>query len=258
VVVIYALVMTFAVVVTIVDTIVIGGIGALIGFIPPSGDWTRRLARVWAQIILWSALIRVKVEGAGRVPADGPVVFMANHESWLDIPVLLVAIPGQVRFLAKSSLFSIPFLGWAMRSMGFIPVDRENRRTAIRSFEEAAARIRAGRSVLVFPEETRTSDGSLLPFQRGGFLIALKAAQPIVPVGIDGARRCMPKYNYLVRPGRITVRFGDAIPTVGRAVSEKTALMEATRNAIAVLRGTPGDVRTNAPAAVAAGSGAEE
>jgi 1-acyl-sn-glycerol-3-phosphate acyltransferase len=252
VVVIYALVMAFAVAVTVLDTIVVGGLGALVGFIPPRGDWTRRLARVWAQLILWSALIRVKVEGAERVPAGGPVVFMSNHESWLDIPVLLVAIPGQVRFLAKSSLFSIPFLGWAMRSMGFIPVDRENRRTAIKSFEAAAARIRAGRSVLVFPEETRTSDGSLLPFQRGGFLIALKAGLPIVPVGLDGARRRMPKHCYVVRPGRITVRFGDPIPTAGRAVSEKLALMEAARNAIAVLRGTPGDVRTvNAAVAVA-------
>ncbi len=253
-VVIYALVMAVAVLVTIVDTFFIGGLGAIVGFIPPRGDWTRRLARWWARFILWSALIRVKVEGAERVPTAGPVVYMANHESWLDIPVLLVAIPGQVRFLAKSALFSIPFLGWAMRSMGFIPVDRENRRTAIKSFEAAAARIRAGRSVLVFPEETRTADGSLLPFQRGGFLIALKAALPIVPVGIDGARRCMPKFNYVVRPGRITVRFGDPIPTTGRAVSEKAVLMETARNAIAVLRGTPKDVREAVAAAAPAGT----
>ena len=251
-VVIYALVMAFAVVVTILDTIVIGGLGALVGFIPPRGDWTRRMARVWGQLILWSALVRVKVEGAQRVPTGGPVVYMANHESWLDIPLLLVAIPGQVRFLAKSSLFSIPFLGWAMRSMGFIPVDRENRRTAITACEAAAARIRAGRSVLVFPEETRTEDGSLLPFQRGGFLIAIKSGLPIVPVGLDGARRSMAKFSYVVRPGKIVVRFGDPIPTAGRAVSDKTALMEATRNAIAVLRGTPGDVRGSAPAATAA------
>jgi len=247
--VIYALVMAFAVVVTVVDTIVVGGLGALVGVIPPRGDWTRNLARWWARFILWSGFIRVRVEGAARVPADVPVVFMSNHESWLDIPVLMATIPGQVRFLAKKSLFSIPFLGWAMRAMGFIPVDRENRRTAIKSFETAAARIRAGRSVLVFPEETRTSDGKLLPFQRGGFLIALKAALPIVPVGIDGARRCMPKYNYLLRPGRITVRFGEPIPTAGRAVSEKTALMAETRDAIAVLRGTPADAGERAPVA---------
>ncbi|MFH1177757.1 MAG: lysophospholipid acyltransferase family protein, partial [Acidobacteriota bacterium] len=217
-------------------TIIVGGYGALVGFIPPRGDWTLRAARLWARIILGSALIRLKVEGAEQVPRDQPVVFMANHESWVDIPGLLAAIPVQVRFLAKKALFSIPFFGWAITSMGFIPVDRENRRTAVKSFEDAAARIRAGRSVLVFPEETRTPDGNLLPFQRGGFLIALKAALPIVPVGLDGARRCMPKRSYLVRPGTLVVRFGAPISTAGRGVTDKTALMEQTRRAIDQLR----------------------
>ena len=236
-VVLYFLVTLFAALVTIVDTIVMGSYGALVGRIPPKGDWTRKGARLWARIICWAAFVRIRVEHAARVPLPGPVVFMSNHESWLDIPVLLVAVPGQVRFLAKKSLFSMPFLGWAMRAMGFIPVDRENRRTAIKSFEDAAARIRAGRSVLVFPEETRTSDGALLPFQRGGFLIALKAGLPIVPVGIDGARRCMPKHNYLVRPGRITVRFGEPIPTEGLGVTAKGELMEKVRVQMETLRG---------------------
>jgi 1-acyl-sn-glycerol-3-phosphate acyltransferase len=239
VVVIHALVTLFAMLVTIVDTIVLGSYGALVGQIPPKGDWTRKGARLWARIICWAAFVRVRVEHADRVPLPGPVVFMSNHESWIDIPVLLVAIPGQVRFLAKKALFSIPFLGWAMRAMGFIPVDRENRRTAIKSFEDAAARIRAGRSVLVFPEETRTPDGNLLPFQRGGFLIALKAGLPIVPVGLDGARRCMPKHNYLVRPGRVTVRFGEPIPTEGRGVTAKAELMEQVRVQMEALRGNP-------------------
>jgi len=251
VVVLNTLVTLFAALVTIVDTIVMGSYGALVGAIPPKGDWTRRGARLWARIICWAALVRIRVEHADRVPLPGPVVFMSNHESWLDIPVLLVAVPGQVRFLAKKSLFSIPFLGWAMRAMGFVPVDRENRRTAIRSFEEAAARIRAGRSVLVFPEETRTTDGKLLPFQRGGFLIALKAGLPIVPVGIDGARRCMPKHTYLVKPGRVTVRFGVPIPTEGLGVTAKGELMEKMRVQMETLRGNPvGAVR------VVEGSGA--
>jgi 1-acyl-sn-glycerol-3-phosphate acyltransferase len=146
-------------------------------------------------------------------------------------------VPGQVRFLAKKSLFSVPFLGWAMRAMGFIPVDREHRATAVRSFEEAAERIRAGRSVLLFPEETRTTDGSLLPFQRGGFLIALKAALPIAPVGLEGARRCMPKHSYLLRPGTIVVRFGELVPTAGLGVTAKNQLMERVRRDIEMLRG---------------------
>lgn len=220
-----------------VNTIISGLIGTVIGFIPPRGDWTLRGARVWARLVLLGGFIRLRAEGGERVPRDTPVVFMSNHESWLDIPALLATIPIQVRFLAKKSLFSWPFFGWAIASMGFIPVDRKNRRTAVKSFEEAAARIRAGRSVLIFPEETRTVDGSLLPFQRGGFLIALKAGIPIVPVGLKGPRRCLPKHSYLLRPGTIVVRFGDAVPTAGWGVTDKGELMAQVRRAIEGLRG---------------------
>ena len=227
----------FALLVATVDTVIAGSIGAVVGRVPPQGDWTRTCARVWARVALWAAMVRLEVEGVERVPADTPVVFMANHESWLDIPMLLVAIPGQVRFLAKKSLFSVPFLGWAISAMGFIPVDRKNRRTAVKSFEEAAARIKAGRSVLVFPEETRTRDGQLLPFQRGGFLIAMKADLPIVPVGLDGPRRLLPKYSYLLRSGRVRVRFGEPVPTVGRSVTAKAELIDEVRAAVDRLRG---------------------
>jgi 1-acyl-sn-glycerol-3-phosphate acyltransferase len=220
-----------------VNTILAGLIGSVIGFIPPRGDWAVRGARIWARLVLLGGFIRLRVEGAERVPRDTPVVFMSNHESWLDIPALLAAIPVQVRFLAKKSLFSWPAFGWAIASMGFIPVDRQNRRTAIKSFEEAAARIRTGRSVLIFPEETRSVDGNLLPFQRGGFLIALKAGIPIVPVGLQGPRQCMPKHSYLVRPGTITVRFGGAIPTAGHGVTGKGELMAEVRRAMEGLRG---------------------
>lgn len=219
------------------DTIILGSYGVLAGLVPPRGDWTLRGSRLWAKIILWSALAGRRVEGADRVPRDGPVVFMANHESWLDIPVLLASIPVQVRFLAKKSLFGIPFLGWAMRAMDFIPVDRENRREAVKSFEEAAQHIRTGRSVLIFPEETRTRDGNLLPFQRGGFLIAIKAGVPIVPVGLDGPARCLARGSYLLRPGLISIRFGDPLPTADLGVTAKAALMNEVRDAMETLRG---------------------
>ena len=224
----------------VVNTVVAGFVGTIVGFIPPRGDWTLRSARIWARGILLGGFVRLRSAGRERVPRGEPVVFMANHESWLDIPALLAEIPVQVRFLAKKSLFSWPFLGWAITAMGFIPVDRKNRREAVKSFDEAAARIRAGRSVLIFPEETRSTDGNLLPFQRGGFLIALKAGIPIVPVGLEGPRRCLPKYNYLIRPGTITVRFGDPIPTAGRGVTNKDELMEAVRIEMERLRGNTG------------------
>jgi len=226
----------------IVNTIISGFIGTIVGFIPPRGDWTLRGARIWARGVLLGGFVRLKSEGRERVPRGQPVVFMANHESWLDIPALLAAIPVQVRFLAKKSLFSWPLFGWAISSMGFIPVDRKNRREAVKSFEEAAARIRAGRSVLIFPEETRSRDGRLLPFQRGGFLIAIKAGIPIVPVGLEGPRRCLPKFNYLIRPGTITVRFGEAIPTTQHGLTDKGQLTEEVRVAIERLRADAGSV----------------
>jgi 1-acyl-sn-glycerol-3-phosphate acyltransferase len=101
-----------------VNTFLAGLIGSIIGFIPPRGDWTLRGARIWARLVLLGGFIRLRVEGAERVPRDTPVVFMSNHESWLDIPALLAAIPVQVRFLAKKSLFSWPFFGWAMPRWG--------------------------------------------------------------------------------------------------------------------------------------------
>ena len=250
-----ALAMLSFVILGVANTVVFGTYGALVGFIPPRGDWTLVGARCWARGVLLGGFVRLRREGRERVPRGEPVVFMANHESWLDIPALLAAIPVQVRFLAKKSLFKVPFLGWAIAAMGFIPVDRENRREAVRSFEEAAARIRRGRSVLLFPEETRSMDRNLLPLQRGGFLIAIKAGIPIVPVGIEGAGRCLGKHNYLIRPGTVTVRFGDPIPTAGRGVTEKVVLMERVRAEIERLRGNSGAAGAVALDAGGAGHG---
>jgi len=254
VVVLRALLTLFAAAAGVVSTVVMGSYGAIVGFIPPRGDWTLRGARVWGRMILAPMLVRLRAEGAERVPRGEPVVFMANHESWLDIPALLAVVPVQVRFLAKKNLFAIPFFGWAISAMGFIPVDRKNRRNAVKSFEEAAERIRRGRSVLIFPEETRSRDGNLLPFQRGGFLIALKAGIPIVPVGLEGPRRCLPKFSYLLRPGPIVVRFGAPIPTAGRSVTNKGELIDAVRTEVERLRGNPRALR----AVPAAGSAAME
>jgi 1-acyl-sn-glycerol-3-phosphate acyltransferase len=240
------------VVLGLVNTLVMGAYGTLVGFIPPRGDWTLRGARLWARLVLLGGFVRLRAEGLDNVPRGEPVVFMANHESWLDIPALLAAVPVQVRFLAKKVLFAIPFFGWAIRAMGFIPVDRKNRSTAVRSFDEAAERIRRGRSVLLFPEETRTRDGALLPFQRGGFLIALKAGIPIVPVGLEGPRRCLPKFSYLLRPGTIRVRFGSPIPTAALGVTGKGELMATIRREIERLRGN-----TAAAVAVATGGSAK-
>ena len=239
------------VVVGVVLTVIVGTLTAVVGFIPPRGNWAVPIARIWARLVLASALVRLRRERVDRVPRDGPVVFMANHESWLDIPVLLAAIPVQVRFVAKRWLFSVPFFGWGMTAMGFVAVDRPYRHTAARSFEEAATRIRAGRSLLIHPEGTRTTTDGLLAFQRGGFLIAVRSGVPIVPVGIEGARGCLPRHGVLLRPGSITVRFGDPIPTAGLRVAATCELMDSVRTAIERLRGHQTAVRRAPDRAIA-------
>jgi 1-acyl-sn-glycerol-3-phosphate acyltransferase len=186
----------------------------------------------------------VVVEGLEHIVAGERYVIMANHESGLDIPVLLTALPSflDLRFLAKKSLFGVPFLGWAMRSAGFVPVDREDRSTAVAMMAQTLDEVGRGASPLVFPEETWTVDGCLLPFQRGGFLVALKTGLPILPVGLEGTRLVLPPDEGSIRPQLVRVRIGAPIPTVGLGVSRRPRLTAITRREIDRLRGPLGHV----------------
>jgi len=218
-------------------TAVLGSVTVVVGLFSP-----RRavlVAHLWGRACLRIVDVPVSVEGLDNVVADRRYVIMANHESGLDIPVLLAALPAtlEVRFLAKKVLFDIPFLGWAMRSAGFIPVDREDRSTAAATIKRTLAEVATGGSPLVFPEETWTLDGRLLPFQRGGFLVAIKSGLPILPVGLEGPRVVLPPDEGLIRPQPVTVRIGSPIPTEGLGVSQRRELTAATRREIDRLRG---------------------
>lgn len=199
------------------------------------------IVRTWARACLAAAGCRLRVEGLDRLDRSRRYVVMANHESALDPEVLLAALPASLRCTvwAKRSLFRQPFLGQAMRAAGFIPVDRENRTGAPQLLAETTRLLRAGRSVLVFPEETYGPGDVLLPFQRGGFLLALRDGVPILPVGVEGARAALPPRSRLVRPTPLVVRFGEPLETAGRTVSERRRLMAEVRDAISRLRGVP-------------------
>ncbi len=208
----------------------------LLGWVPPRGTVTFWCARAWAWCLLWGCGLRVRVE---RDPAigRGHYVFMANHQSLFDIPLLLATLPGQTRFLAKRSLFRIPLFGWAIAAGGFVPVDREDKSKAREMFATAIARAQSGVSLLVFPEQTRSLDGQLLPFQRGGFLLAMKAGLPIVPVGIRGTFGVQQKRSFLIHPGTVEVRYGAPIPTAEVDVRQKRDLVATTRARVAELAG---------------------
>ena len=193
------------------------------------------MGRSWGRGVLWTGGVRLETRFAAPLSSDQSYVFMANHESLFDIPALLVGLPGQTRFLAKRGLFRIPLFGWALKMGGFISIDRSDRSRAGESFAEAIRQLQAGSSAVVFPEGTRSSDGKLLPFQRGGFLLALKSGLPIVPVGIHGSRQVRAKKSLRIRPGRVIVSCGRPLDTGDYGVRDKARLMEDVRRRVLAL-----------------------
>lgn len=216
-------------------------LGILTWPLSPRGDLYLRYARIWSRWVLALLGIEVAVEGRERVDPETTYLFMSNHASTFDIFALFVATEHPLRMVAKRILFFIPIFGWSLWMCGFIPIDRSNREGAIRSLEKAARRIREGLSVLVFPEGTRSRTGRLRPFKKGGFMLALKAGVPVVPVVVLGTEAIMPKGSLEVRRGTITVRFGEPIPPdpsqVGR--SDRDRLMERVRDAMVDLGAEP-------------------
>lgn len=193
-------------------------------------------ARTWSRGLLAASGTRVKV--SFEVPlADRAYLFMANHQSLFDIPLLLATLPGQVRFLAKRELFRLPVFGWALRVGGFIPIDRKDRSSARTSFRSAVARLKGGESVLIFPEETRSPDGRLLEFKRGGFLIAVRSGVDIVPVGIRGTHAVRSKDRLWVSPGPVEIVYGAPIEIRDLSVRDRKQLAMRVRAQVADLAG---------------------
>ncbi len=189
-------------------------------------------ARLWARLALWLAGVRVEVSGAEKVPVGTPLIFMSNHQGNFDILALLLVVPRKFAWIAKEELFRIPVFGHSMARAGYIPLDRSDGRRALRSMDAAATKIRNGASVVIFPEGTRSTDGALLPFKRGGFLVAARAGVPIVPVTIDGSLQINPPHRIELYPGTIRVRFGEPIVTAGSGRGKDEQLMEQVKAAI--------------------------
>lgn len=207
------------------------------------------IARLWSRGILTSSGVVLDPRYDPGIDLAASYVFLANHQSLFDIPVLLLSSPGQVRLVAKRSLFRIPFLGWAMTVGGFISVDRDDRSSARETFAQATAKLRRGTSVALFPEGTRARTDVLLPFQRGGFLLALRSGLPIVPVGIRGTRALRSSGSLTIHPGRATVLYGAPIDPKQYGLRRKAELAAEVRRRIAELAGvSQGDEETPAVA----------
>lgn len=202
---------------------------SLISILSGSGKLAHLDARYWARWTLACANVKIEVDGLENLP-QGPAIYMANHSSHFDVLAVLAQLNVQFRFLVKCELERIPLLGLAMRRAGYIMIDRGDHTRALHSIELAAHKIRHGTSIFMFPEGTRSTDGHIgHPFKKGGFLLAIGAKVPIVPITINGARGVMPKGSRTVTPGTIRLTIGQPVQPDGLSCE---ALMEAVYKTI--------------------------
>jgi 1-acyl-sn-glycerol-3-phosphate acyltransferase len=217
---------------TFFGTILFGTLAILVSLVSRTGDGVHLVARVWGRSILWISGVKVHVHGLEHLEVGRSVIYMSNHQSNFDIPVFLSALPVQFRWLAKAELFKIPIFGRGMRGAGYISLDRSNRKSAMASLAKAAETIRDGSSVLIFPEGTRTEDGNLLPFKNGGFILAVDAGVPIVPMAVCGTFATLPrgKLRFRRQPVHIVVR--PPIDAAAYTRKTKNDLLEVVRASI--------------------------
>jgi 1-acyl-sn-glycerol-3-phosphate acyltransferase len=196
----------------ILATICFGLVSRVIALFETSGRKQIAVARAWARCLLRVSGVKVKVEGLDKIAAEGNYVFVSNHLSYMDTPVVLAYL-SDFRFLAKSGLFRIPLLGTHLATAGHIPVPRGDARAAVKTMTTAAQVIRERRiSLLIFPEGGRSHTGELAPFQEGAAYIAIRAGVPLVPIALQGTREVLPFGSGQVRSGRVTMRIGEPIP----------------------------------------------
>ena len=219
------------------STALMGTISALVSFFDSSGRTQHRVARAWARMVVRFAGARVRVEGLQHMVPGASYVIVANHLSFMDIPVILAYLPVEIRFLAKRSLFKAPFIGYHLRRAGHLPVEREDVRASLRTMADAAEMIRSrGISALIFPEGGR-SPQEMREFREGAAYIAIRAGAPVVPVGLDGTRQILPMGSIHVKPGEVVLRIGQPIPTVGLKIRDRRALTEQLQRQVAGLAG---------------------
>ena len=216
-----------------VATVVFGTISLIAALFDKTGVIPIRVARAWGRFLLAVSGVRVRVEGLEHIDPNGSYIFVSNHLSYMDTPVVLSHVPVQFRFLAKRGLFQIPFLGTHLKQAGHIPVPREDPRAAVKTMQLAAETVVNKKiSLLIFPEGGRSHDGKLRPFKEGAVYIAIKAGVPLVPMTLIGTREVLPFGSGVVLSGDVTLRILPPIDTAGLTLKDRGRVTEEIRELI--------------------------
>jgi 1-acyl-sn-glycerol-3-phosphate acyltransferase len=211
-------------------TVVLGTMSLLSSVVDTRGLFAHRCAQWWSRLLLWTA--GVKIDRRGTPPPSGTsCIFVANHSSHYDTPILFTAIPRQLRIIAKATLRHVPFVGWHLSRAGHLLIDRTNPGAGV--LKRMQRMMRQGASLIVYPEGARTPDGRLMKFKGGVFLLAIENGLPIVPVTVAGSRSVMPRGRLMVCPASVQVTVHQAIPTIGLAREDARALADRARDVVA-------------------------
>jgi 1-acyl-sn-glycerol-3-phosphate acyltransferase len=212
-------------------TIACGAVSLLSTLVDRSGNFAHRCARTWARLILATSGVRVRITGLEQLVPGRSYVFAANHQSIYDIPILFASVPFQLRIVSKASLGRIPFMGWHLHRAGHLLVDR--RKPGADIVQKMARLVGESSSLIVFPEGTRSVDGTVGRFKKGPFLVALDAGLPVVPVSLAGSRHVMMKGRLMVCPAEVALTIHAPVPTSGVARAEAAAFAERVRAIVA-------------------------
>ncbi|MFC1500557.1 lysophospholipid acyltransferase family protein [Candidatus Zixiibacteriota bacterium] len=211
-------------------SVIIAALTILLLLTPDGRMRSAKLIQRWAGLLLKLASVKTRAIGLEKLPDEGPTIFIANHQSILDIPVVITTLPIGLCMFAKRSLFKIPIFGWAMSAQGFVPVVRHDRSKARQSLQPAERILREGRQLFIFPEGTRSRTGELGTFKTGAFRLGISTETPIVPLTLIGGDSILPPRRRLIKRGRITMVVGEAIDTAGLDLSDRHELRDRTWN----------------------------
>jgi len=213
-------------------SIVLGTLAVLARLFDSSNNLSHRISSLWGRLMCTLNGIQVDVEGLEHVRRNQAQVFVANHQGFFDIFALSGFLPVQIRWVAKSSLFKIPFVGWAIAASGYIPVVRGDRKKSYQAFVATIEKLKAGNSIVIFPEGTRSEDGTIGPFKKGGLLLSVRSGAPLVPVTLLGTGNIIKKGSGIIRPGRIQIIISPPIPSQTVAEEKEENVLRTLRDII--------------------------